>query len=508
MSATATDAKAGPRRARITWALGALGLLSAALVAVTFASYRSAHAARQDHLRNTAQGYALAFESALRRFRPLPGPEVDALLDDAVGDEVAAVGLVDTQGWVVVRPRQLPRPVGADGWLRAAGERFQVSARERLGSAGEPLHDVAVPLFVGCHGEHPGRPRWGRLRRLWQGGGPPLLPPPFGVVPPLPGLPPPPLPGGGAVDAPAAPAGPMACERPRFVLWLTLDDTAGAAPVRQAQLQAALTVLALLVAWGLAFLWQRTQNRFLALQEASRRREQLAALGEMSAVLAHEIRNPLGAIRGHAQLVAERIANDERATRSCAGIVRETKRLAALVDGLLRYARPPAAQCADLDVNEAVRRVADLVAASAEAAGVAFEVELPTTPVRAHADGDALEQILLNLTQNALDAVARGGRVRIVAGPGAAGGARILVADDGPGVPPEAAERIFEPFFTTRPAGVGLGLALARQMAEAQGGTLRLLAQAEPGALFELVLPAAPRSPAALRVSPDAERDR
>jgi signal transduction histidine kinase len=238
-------------------------------------------------------------------------------------------------------------------------------------------------------------------------------------------------------------------------------------------------------------------RRHERMERALQRTEALSALGEMAAVLAHEIRTPLAAIKGNAQLIGEAAPDDERA----ASVVREASRLERLVNGLLDYARPRALQRRPCDPDELARRAAEIALPLAEQHGV----RLISDPARCgsclEADADQLLQALVNLTQNAVEAAA----ARARATPGepatvtlavrrAAVAISFAVLDNGAGFADPRDERVFAPFFTTKPRGTGLGLSVARQIALQHGGELRLANRPEGGARITLELPTrAPR---------------
>ena len=241
-----------------------------------------------------------------------------------------------------------------------------------------------------------------------------------------------------------------------------------------------------------AVFW-RMSRRAQAVEARLGQQRHLAALGEMSAVLAHEIRNPLASLKGHAQLLAERVEDDPALARKVARIVDEAQRLETLTHGLLEFARTGRLELAEADPAALLRRCADACTQAS------VEVEAVGAPARFRLDAPKLERVLGNLLDNASQAA-----------PGAPvearvhGDARRLVfeiRDHGPGVPLEERARIFEPFHTTRTRGTGLGLAVTRRIVEQHGGTIEILDAPGGGACFRVTLPAAPelaaRDPAA-----------
>ncbi|HEY3445322.1 MAG TPA: GAF domain-containing protein [Myxococcales bacterium] len=227
------------------------------------------------------------------------------------------------------------------------------------------------------------------------------------------------------------------------------------------------------------------------------KRERLAALGELSAVVAHEVRNPLGVIFNSLRSLS-RVLKPQGDAKMLLDIVgEEADRLNRIVGDLLDFARPSEPTLQPEPLGAVLESVVDSARAVAAAAGVQLSLQslapLPKAPV----DARMVRQAVLNLVINAVQAMPRGGAVTIGvhAHTAADGGVRvhIEVEDTGPGVPPELAERIFEPFFTTKAAGTGLGLAVVKRIAEAHRGEVRL----EPsppgkGARFVLVLPLTP----------------
>ncbi|HEX8136505.1 MAG TPA: ATP-binding protein [Pyrinomonadaceae bacterium] len=218
--------------------------------------------------------------------------------------------------------------------------------------------------------------------------------------------------------------------------------------------------------------------------------ERLAALGQMAATVAHEVRNPLSAIKSIAQVMREDEQLSREYGRDLNLIVGETDRLSRSVTQLLSYARTTPPAIAPCDAEELARSALELFRAEASARDIQLEcfaeTDLELDGVRAAATRDALANLLLN----ALQATPQGGRIRIEARTD--GGDLIFtVTDSGPGIAPELRDRIWEPFFTTKQRGTGLGLAIVRKRMEDIGGTTRLLANDDEsaGARFELRLP-------------------
>ena len=222
------------------------------------------------------------------------------------------------------------------------------------------------------------------------------------------------------------------------------------------------------------------------------RRERLAALGELSAIVAHEVRNPLGAIF-NSLATLKRSAPAKEEVRQLLGIVgEEAERLNRMVGDLLDFSRPH-------EVRRRPTALAEVIEGALSAAGRAFSTralelrtDIPDDLPRATIDAQLIHQALLNLVMNAIQALPNGGTVTIRARlepRGEPGFVRLEVEDDGPGIPPELADRVFQPFFTTRAAGSGLGLAVVKRIAEAHGAELTLESPPGRGASFVLTLP-------------------
>jgi len=225
--------------------------------------------------------------------------------------------------------------------------------------------------------------------------------------------------------------------------------------------------------------------------------ERMAAVGQMAAGLAHEIRNPLVSIRTFTQLLPERYEDEEFRSGFLDLTLAEIDRISALVGELLSFARPEADAPPEsrVDVTDALERICMLLRSQARGAGVVLELEIDGEVPNAAIDEDRLRQVVLNLIVNAIQASPGHGRVVVsakaqVADSGASG-ICIEVSDDGPGMSPEVAGRVFEPFFTTRAEGTGLGLPLARRIVAEHGGRLELETNVGHGTRFSVYLPAA-----------------
>lgn len=222
-------------------------------------------------------------------------------------------------------------------------------------------------------------------------------------------------------------------------------------------------------------------------ERRSARLEQLAQLGKMSAVLAHEIRNPLGTIKGFAQLALESAGAGLR--EMLEPIVEETRRLERLVQDLLLYGRAAEPRLRQIDaaafVSEFDAYARDLIGARP------IRYTGSAVPCRLTTDPDMLKQTLLNLLRNAIEAQDgnSGSEVGIKLDKGPHGQPVLTVEDDGPGIPAEIRGKLFQPFSTTKAAGTGLGLSICRKLTEALGGRIAVLDRAPRGARVELVFP-------------------
>lgn len=201
------------------------------------------------------------------------------------------------------------------------------------------------------------------------------------------------------------------------------------------------------------------------------RAEQLAWAGQMAAGIAHEVRNPLMAIKLLIQALAEGRTGDRLRPRDIAVLEEEILRLEQIVASFLDFARPPRPERRPVDLAALATEVAQRVCGRANLQDVSLNVSIPDSGVIADLDANQLQQVLYNLLFNALDALPSGGRVEVSVDRD--GGRAVLrVADNGPGLPQEVRDRLFEPFVSTKDSGMGLGLSICRRIIESHGGAI------------------------------------
>jgi PAS domain S-box-containing protein len=220
-----------------------------------------------------------------------------------------------------------------------------------------------------------------------------------------------------------------------------------------------------------------------------RQQTALAQVGKMASIVAHEVRNPLAGIRGAMQVIGRRFAPDSAEHAIATEVITRIDTLNNIVQDLLQFGRPRQPVIAPVPVDTLVRDTIALLKEDPKLRHVAIDVEAAHVVV--HGDLELLKLVLSNLVINSAQAMNGQGRIRISAASDD-GWHELRVLDTGPGIPPEVRERLFEPFFTTKHRGTGLGLATARRILEAHGGTIELECPPSGGTLATLRLPAAP----------------
>jgi len=220
-----------------------------------------------------------------------------------------------------------------------------------------------------------------------------------------------------------------------------------------------------------------------------RRAEKLSTLGEMAAVLAHEIRNPLGSIRGTAEILKDDYPPGNPKHEFIEIQIKETERLNRVVEDFLHMARPLPSDFGPCTVQEELETIASLVANDARTRKINLELRPAAALVIIKGDGEKLRQAFLNLIINALQATPSGGSVMISTKTTQDGQCEICFTDSGQGIDAAVLERIFEPFFTTKTEGTGLGLAITRKIIETHNGTLLVDSVVGRGTVVTVRLP-------------------
>ena len=239
------------------------------------------------------------------------------------------------------------------------------------------------------------------------------------------------------------------------------------------------------------------QTRLLLEKEAQlRRADRLSALGQLSAGLAHEIRNPLGAIKGAVEILQDDYAPGHPKAEFYAILLKEVERLNDVLTNFLTFARPVTPHLAPVDLRDVLTALEGLISGQARAHRVQIFTTFHAGPSRVMADATLLKQAFLNIMLNAVEAMPDGGdlaiatRLPTASGPGARPEWVEVVFDDtGPGIPEEDVGRIFDPFFTTKADGTGLGLAITHRIIENHRGTIRVMSQRGKGTTFMVTLP-------------------
>lgn len=253
------------------------------------------------------------------------------------------------------------------------------------------------------------------------------------------------------------------------------------------------------------------------LEQALRRRERLTLMGQLSAGVAHEVRNPLAGISSSAQVLLGRFEPRDERTRFVKAILDEVNRLDRIVTRLLQFARPEEPRLRRASLADAVRR---LLGASGEwlaESGIEVETAIPASVPEVWFDPDHIHQVLLNLVSNSVQAMPKGGKLRLEVraltrrgvargagrrradlGRGRSAGERrgppqrvvqVRVVDGGQGIAKEALSRMFDPFFTTKPSGTGLGLSICQSIVQEHGGTIHVASRPGHGTTVILELP-------------------
>jgi signal transduction histidine kinase len=225
------------------------------------------------------------------------------------------------------------------------------------------------------------------------------------------------------------------------------------------------------------------------LREQLRHKERLAALGQVAAGVAHELRNPLATIRLRTQM-NQRAVSDSAVQQSCSMVLEEIDRLNGIVERLLYFSRPLNLKVESFDLVLLVKDCIDAKATMLRSESIRFVFDATGAPVIIRGDRSKLYQVFDNILSNAIDALGMVGTVELRV-PDKNGYVTVECSDDGHGIPEEIRDKLFDPFFTTRPKGIGLGLSIAYEIVQAHDGTIEITSSPTKGTIVTVRLPAA-----------------
>jgi signal transduction histidine kinase len=268
----------------------------------------------------------------------------------------------------------------------------------------------------------------------------------------------------------------------------------------QAIIFGALAFLIIIGAWAIALVYRELiaplQLKLVESRATVERQEKLASLGILAAGVAHEIRNPLTAIKARLFTLKKAIRESLPAVEDANVIEREINRLERIVREVLQFARPAKPQPEAAQAAVLLGEIRDLMRSELEKSDIELTVEAPTE-ITIHVDSSQLKQVLINLIRNSTESIGERGKIVLRAGAElfSLGGGRpsnvavLEVEDNGKGISPDVQKRLFDPFYTTKAAGTGLGLSIAARIIEQHGGALRYKTEIGRGTTFGIVLP-------------------
>ena len=256
-----------------------------------------------------------------------------------------------------------------------------------------------------------------------------------------------------------------------------------------------------------ATLFFKDLTRVEQLEERERLRDRLAALGEMAAAIAHEVKNPLAGIEVMAGILKRQLTESPDAQNILADIIKEAKMANVIVQEVLAFVRPLRLQVEDVSVADVVRDAVTMAEGHSQKGKIEIRVDVPESLRPIQGDPHQLRQIFTNFVTNAFEAMNETGTIEITAvaiegeeesttaeqTPGPM--VMITITDTGPGIPPEVMDRIFSPFFTTKPQGSGLGLAIVRKIVDAHDGRIDVGQRPGGGTVFRVTLPVRSQQP-------------
>ena len=399
---------------------------SAATLLSTFIIYRNSFRAAEESLKLQALGIAASLEPSLRAGR-LTENSFKEILTDAPWEGIAFIALYDRSGLILLHSNEnlVGRRVDSGDVRTAAGEERPVFGDVTLGT-GEEVFVLNYPIR------------------------------------------------------------PIRARDAVRVLRIALHPYPAQSTVRQAGLQAASILATLLVLWAVGFFFIRAVKRSDELAAIMAERERLAVIGEVAAVLAHEIRNPLGSIKGFAQYLSEKGTEGKG---ELGVIIDEARRLEHLTEDLLLYARPSEIRLGEFNLAELADEVVKGLQESERVKQNAIAVDSAVPGAMAIvSDREKLKQILTNVLENAADAVSEGGLIRLRAET-AGDKITIIITDNGCGMDKETQAMAFNSFFTTKAKGTGLGLAIVDKLAKILGGRIKFESRPAEGTDVTITLP-------------------
>lgn len=284
---------------------------------------------------------------------------------------------------------------------------------------------------------------------------------------------------------------PMNIENEPFVLRVALHKYPFEKIVRQARFQAISSLIIIFILWLMGFFFIRTLKKSESLNKVIEERQRLAMLGEMSSVLAHEMRNPLGSIKGFAQLILEESKKHNVSSSAIDDyleiIIKESKRLESLTDDLLLYAGTSEYRPENVDLNSLINECVKNIQTNIDSKEIEFKISL-SEAFFIKTDYNKLKQILINIIQNSIEAIDELGWIEIRADL-KNDLAIITVIDNGSGMDEETLKKAFNPFFTTKTKGTGLGLAIVDRLIKSIGGTIEIESEPKKGTKIKISLP-------------------
>ncbi len=424
---------------QVTRLLGLSLVLAFVFVSITIVNYINARQLMMNYLENEGISFGQQLESIVRSKGAKESELPKILADNVNRDSIAYVLLYDRKGAVIAKVGGTQRD-GLDTTtvLRVLKEQKLVAKRLEA-SNGDKVYEINMPFHVGGTGQH---------QQLTVGA------------------------------------------LPKFqVIKIGVKESFAAKFIDSAFIQVFFAVIVVVIIAVFSVSQLNTLKDYFTLQEKMKDQEKLAAIGMVSAGLAHEIRNPVGAIKGFAQLLAEDDFGEQNIYLG--SILKESLRLEHTVNELLDYTKKRVLTVTDIELNSFIGDCLGIVCSRFNIEPSMFRNGVPVG-VRFRGDRAQLEQVMLNLLTNSVQAsMTMTKRIQVsIEGGVKESSITIAVADNGPGLPTGQEGQVFQPFFTTKEKGVGLGLAISQQIVNAHGGHLTAENISDGGARFTIILPA------------------